>query len=113
MESKNSSFRAAVVNNAGGRHCSCKRGDAYHSAMLGRDHGGQKFLGQPEMGQYIYIERTRNGSLGSGENWKNASYARVVEEEGWLPELVANGSCCCRQSAWRGNVAVIEMNVGG
>lgn len=75
MEGKNSGFRATIVDNGGGRHCSCKRRNAYHSTVLGRDHGRQKFFDQPEMGQYIYIEGSCNRSLGSGENWKNASYA--------------------------------------
>lgn len=113
MEGKNSGFRAAIVNKGGDRHCSCQRGDAYHSPVVGRDHSRQKFSDQAEMGQYIYIKGTRNGSFGSGENWENASYAGIVEEEGWHAEIVANGCCCGRESARRSDVAVIKMNVGG
>lgn len=65
------------------------------------------------MGQYIYIKCTRNGSFGGGENWENTSYARIVEEEGWHAEVIANGFCCGRDSAWRSDVAIIKMNVGG
>ena len=66
MEGQDSGFRAAVVDEVGCRRCSCQRGDADHSTVLGRDHRRKKFSNQPEMGQYIQIEGVRNRGFRGG-----------------------------------------------